>query len=323
MRSDSRPLVTVIVPVYKVEEFLSRCVESVISQSYHDLEIILVDDGSPDRCGEICDCYRGKDERIIVIHKENGGLSSARNAGIRVARGKYLCFVDSDDYIQSELIEQLLAAIARTGASISACGFASDENLLQNGITEEIRLFPAAEAIREILKDGAICTSAWGKLYERSLFDDILFPEGKYYEDYATTYKLFHKGGRIAYALTKKYYYTINTAGITRSPFSSRNMDYFAISEEVEAFIDDNYPELSSLVKNRSVSVAISLYRKLSHTPGRGQYRVEGEKLTDIIRKNLPGFLLSSYPVLKKTVGLFISLFPEISLKLLNYTFPR
>ena len=319
MSFDCQVLVTVIIPVYKVEKYLSRCVESILSQTYSRLEIILVDDGSPDRCGEMCDEYRNRDQRVVVVHKKNGGLSSARNAGIKLSHGEFLCFVDSDDYIQTDMIEQLLKAALCRNTRISACDFTSDEHKLQDGLRDDIKLYSAAEAIREILRDGEICTSAWAKLYEKSLFDEISFPEGKYYEDYATTYKLIHKAGNVAFAATKKYFYTINSGGITKSAFSPKHMDYFSISEELEAFVGRNYPELISLVRNRCTDMAISLYRKLSASEDRKRYKIEEKKLSDMIRRDLSSFLFSSYPAAKKLAGLLISASPAMSMKLMSF----
>lgn len=323
MRSCSRPTVTVIVPVYKVENYLSRCVESIQKQSWAELEIILVDDGSPDRCGEICEAYRAGDERITVIHKENGGLSSARNAGLRIAKGDWLCFVDSDDYIQTDMIEQLLTAAEKSGAPIAACGFTSDEKMLRSGITEELRIFTAAEAIREIVADGAICTSAWAKIYERRLFDGILFPEGMLYEDYGTIYKLLHRAGRVAFVDTEKYYYTYNVGGITKSAFSAKQMDYFTVSDELAAFVAENYPELSGPVRFRATDMAISLLRKLSVTPEPERFAEEEKTLVGIIRKNCPGFLFSRYAAAKKLSGLAVALCPGLTRRLFAAMFSR
>ena len=316
MKSCSQPAVTVIVPVYKVERYLSRCVDSILDQSFPDFEIILVDDGSPDRCPALCDAYREKDDRVVVIHKPNGGLSSARNAGMRIAKGEYLCFVDSDDYIMPDMIEQLTEAAAGTGAPVSCCSFTSDEALLDRVLTRQFQVFTAAEAMREILRDGAICTSAWAKLYERSLFDGIDFPEGSLYEDYGTTYKLFHRAGRVAFADTKKYYYTYNAAGITKSAFSSGQMDYFTVSEELEHFARENYPGLEKLVRARETDMAVSLLRKLSCTPERDRFAREEKGLVKAVRRDVLGFLFSRYPAAKKLSALALSAFPHLTLEL-------
>ena len=316
MRSCSHPQVTVIVPVYKVEKYLERCIDSIINQSYSNLEIILVDDGSPDRCPAICDSYALREERIKVIHKENGGLSSARNAGINEANGQYFCFVDSDDYILPDMIEQLVRSAQTFRTSISACSFSSEEDRMQPGLTDEIRLFSAAEALREILTDGVICTSAWAKLYDRALFSDVVFPEKMIFEDYATVYKLVHKAGMIAFADMAKYYYTPNYSGITKSSFSAKQMDYFTVSDEVEGFVKENYPELTAHVRNRKVDMAVSLFRKLSVTPERDRFRAEKKILAHHIRKGLLGFLAGRYPMRKKLSGLSVSLFPNLTEKI-------
>lgn len=318
LKSCAHPLVTVIVPVYKVEYFLPRCIDSILNQSYRNLEIILVDDGSPDQCPIICDNLQEKDSRVIVIHKDNGGLSSARNVGIQLAKGDYLCFVDSDDYISSDMIEQLVLAAHIKNAPISACSFTSDENLLQNGITEEVRLFSAADALYEILNDRAFCTSAWAKLFDRKLFDNIVFPEGKYYEDYGTIYKLIHKAGTIAFSDVKKYYYTINISGITKGGFSHRQMDYFFISQELEIFLAENYPEYLKIAHFRAMNMAISLYKKIAQSPDRAQFEEDRTALLEIIKLNSAGFLFSDYPLKKKVAGLMISFFPRFSERLLS-----
>ena len=321
MRSCSHPLVTVIVPVYKVEQYLERCVNSIISQSYTNLEIILVDDGSPDRCPAICDGYSQRDERIQVIHKKNGGLSSARNAGMNASNGQYFCFVDSDDYILPDMIEQLVGMVQAFHTPISACSFSSEEGRLRQGLTDEIRLLSAAEALREILTDGLVCTSAWAKLFDRELFSDVSFPEGKIFEDYATIYKLFHKAGKIAFADAAKYYYTPNYAGITKSSFSFRQMDYFSVSDEIERFVKEYYPDLTPLVQNREVDMAVSLYRKLSVTPERDRFEEERKTLVRHIRKGLFGFFSSHYPTEKKLSSLAVSLFPVLTEKLFSALF--
>ena len=170
--------------------------------------------------------------------------------------------------------------------------------------------------MREILRDGAICTSAWAKLYERSLFDGIDFPEGSLYEDYGTTYKLFHRAGRVAFADTKKYYYTYNAAGITKSAFSSGQMDYFTVSEELEHFARENYPGLEKLVRARETDMAVSLLRKLSCTPERDRFAREEKELVKAVRRDVLGFLFSRYKDAKKLSSLALSAFPHLTLEL-------
>ena len=177
-------LVSVIVPVYKVEFFLRRCVESILKQTYQNMEIILVDDGSPDRCPQICDSFCRKDTRIRVIHKKNGGLSDARNVGIEAAKGEYLCFVDSDDYIQSTMLEHLVKAVDSAGVNLAITNLKTvDEHgnrvfrVEQSPIMDGI--FPAEELLPKLYQEmGWYYIVAWNKLYHRSLFEKLRFPVG-------------------------------------------------------------------------------------------------------------------------------------------------
>ena len=182
-------LISIIIPVYKVEKYLEKCIESVLKQTYTNLQIILVDDGSPDNCGKICDEYDKKDSRIEVIHKANGGLSDARNVGISKAKGRYIGFVDSDDYIKEDMYEILLNLIKKYDADVSICNLYDviDGNECirnkENGIREYSRL----DILKEVLLDKNIQSYAWNKLYEKELFDEIKYPIGKKYEDIGTT----------------------------------------------------------------------------------------------------------------------------------------
>lgn len=178
-------LLSVIVPVYKVEPYLDRCVESIVNQTYSNLEIILVDDGSPDDCPRMCDGWAEKDSRIRVIHKENGGVSDARNVGIALATGEYLAFVDSDDYIAENMYEILISAMHRTGAEIACSG----TNIVKNGVETTVRslqkkmCFSEELALREVLLRGNVNEAVWDKVYRKTLFQGILFPKGEISED--------------------------------------------------------------------------------------------------------------------------------------------
>lgn len=216
-------LISIIVPIYNVECYLKRCVESIQNQTYKNLEIILVDDGSPDRCGEICDAYAKEDMRIRVLHKENGGLSDARNAGIQVANGEYIGFVDSDDYINTHMYECLLQSITNTSADVAICGLryvkdadSCDVNQIQ--YTDEIR--EETLSGREVQDkyfdkiERVTFTVAWNKLYKRELFETIRYPKGKLHEDEFTTYKLLYQAKRIAVINEIGYYYVIREGSI-------------------------------------------------------------------------------------------------------------
>ena len=168
-----QPLISIVIPVYKVEKYLERCILSIINQNYSNLEIILVDDGSPDDCGLICDNWAKIDNRIRVIHKENGGLSDARNAGIKIATGEFITFIDSDDYVLDNYIEYLLELIFKYNADIAICNFhqlfeETNRKVFVGGKVEKI--FNSEEAIETMLYDRDFYTCAWGKLYRKSFF---------------------------------------------------------------------------------------------------------------------------------------------------------
>ncbi|KUJ49974.1 glycosyltransferase family 2 protein [Chryseobacterium sp. JAH] len=235
------PLITVIIPVYNVEQYLEKCLDSVINQDYPDLEIILVDDGSPDQCGEICERYAKKDSRIKVIHKKNGGLSDARNVAIDVAFGEYITFVDSDDYISEDYASTLYELIKKNDCKISASGFIrfEQDDVLKVG-NEVIKeyVFSSDNAVKEMFYQQKFDTSAWAKLYHRSLFSDGLrYPVGLLYEDLATTYKLIRKSDKVTFSTKETYCYLIRSNSIEGSPFSKKKYEsLLKIIEELEIY---------------------------------------------------------------------------------------
>lgn len=204
------PEISVIVPVYKVEAYLPRCVESLLSQTYKDFEIILVDDGSPDACPAMCDAYAKKYSNIHALHKENGGLSDARNAGMTAAKGEYVTFVDSDDYVHPAYLEMLMQGI-RQGADFSVCGFIEvyDGNGIEDLDTSSISTacVNAKEGLAEILYQGFHDVSAWGILLPASLARKYPFPKGKLFEDLYTTYKFYLAAETVAFIRVPLYYY--------------------------------------------------------------------------------------------------------------------
>ena len=216
------PLISVIVPVYKVESFLDRCVESLRSQSYRNMEIILVDDGSPDGCPQMCDAWAEKDARIKVLHKPNGGLSDARNHGVAIARGDYISFVDSDDYVSPDYVEYLFTLLREEGADI-ACGsfryvYDSGETF-DNQPPEQTELFDHVSTCRELMGEGRYMrlVTAWAKLFPRSIVEDNPFPVGRLHEDEATTYKYYYQSGNTVIGTREIYAYYQNDKSITHT----------------------------------------------------------------------------------------------------------
>lgn len=204
-------LISVIVPIYNVEQFLSKCIQSIINQSYSRLEIILVDDGSTDDSPQICDEFKEKDKRIKVIHKKNGGLSDARNVGIEVASGEYIGFVDSDDYIDELMYEKLLNACIRNNSYISICGRnivnIDNDILCQQFTVEKEVVYDGKTAIKKLLLWDSCDSAAWDKLYKKELFEDLKYPLGVWSEDYAVTSRIFAKADKIVHVGEALYYY--------------------------------------------------------------------------------------------------------------------
>lgn len=207
-------LISLIVPVYQVEDYLEDCIKSLLVQTYKNIEILLIDDGSPDGCGRICDAYAGKDARIRVVHQENRGLSGARNAGIRLAKGEYIAFIDSDDLISPEYVEILYDMIHRNHAEIAVCDYARVRKELDQTTSaspQEICL-PSRQMLLEWHgKRKRFETVVWNKLYHRSIFingaSPILFPEGKEHEDVYVSHLLVQNAGKITITSQKLYMY--------------------------------------------------------------------------------------------------------------------
>ena len=266
--------ISVIVPVYKVEKFLHRCVDSILGQTFRDFELILVDDGSPDSCGEICEAYAAKDSRIHVIHQQNGGLSAARNTGIdwvmAESHSHWIVFVDSDDWVHPEFLQQLYAAAEQTFCKISACGFLRTEGApLPENEDFSIQVMSADDYYCGCVHDG-VTAVAWNKLYHRSLFKKLRYPIGKLHEDEFTTYQAVYQAGKIGVTPARLYAYYQNPEGIMRSEWNPRRMHVLEAFEEQIAFaqLHGNDRLLQKTVLSYIFSIhdhlgkAIKVYRK-------------------------------------------------------------
>ncbi len=226
-------LISVIVPVYKVEKELPRCVDSILRQTYPHLQVILVDDGSPDRSGEICDAYAQKDSRVQVIHKENGGLSDARNAGSGQADGDYLMFIDSDDYIEPDMAEKLYRALRDSDAQMSICNFQYDCSAIDDGedYKDQFVIPDAVLSGREIairraaVNDSGYWVIACNKLYSKSLFDNVRFPIGKQHEDEFVFHRVLLQCDTVACVHDALYHYVLRDGSIMRAAYSVRRLD--------------------------------------------------------------------------------------------------
>lgn len=227
-------LVSIIVPVYNVSAYLRKCVESLVNQTYKRIEIILVDDGSTDNSGFLCDEWKKTDSRIVVIHKENGGLSDARNAGIDICHGDYILFVDSDDSIPVYTCELLLETKNKYDSDIviSSTFLEYEDGRIvdEDKVYHEPVTVSGIEAIKNVFAGKGY--SAWGKLYKRKLFQEQRFPKGRIDEDFATAYKIFFLADRVTYIPDNLYYYLKRSGSIMKSPFCANKMDFIVNAEE-------------------------------------------------------------------------------------------
>jgi len=257
-------LVSVIIPVYNVERYLDRCINSIINQTYSNIEIILINDGSTDKSLEKCNEYKDKDSRIKLISKKNSGLSDTRNCGINVATGKFLTFIDSDDWITSDYIKHLIDLVNSYQADISVTSYlkvweGKEEVLRINDKDKKPVIMDSEEAIVFLLYQRLFTTSAWGKLFKQELFKDVNFPSGKIYEDMGTIYKLFYNAKKIVYADHKTYLYFQRGGSIVNSPFSIKRLEYLEFTKECMEFTKEMLPSAYSAAVSRHFSACFQL----------------------------------------------------------------
>lgn len=276
-------LISIIVPVYNVEQYLDKCVESIVSQTYKNIEIILVDDGSPDSCPTMCDDWAKKDDRIQVIHKENGGLSDARNAGLKIAKGNYIAFVDSDDWIDQRYIQYLYKAIQQTNAEISACDICkvNNETETKSVIAEslEVQLYTSQEAIKDILNNRRFRAVVWNKLYKREILRGEQFEIGRFHEDEFFSYRLYDKAENLAFLELSLYNYR-QRSGSIMTLVSIRHLDVLdAYLERIE-LLEKKYPDLVLKDKMNFCIACINLYSEFL-TQNKAQKRVAKRKIQE------------------------------------------
>ena len=274
-----KPLISVILPIYNVAQFLPRCIESVCSQTYDNLEIILVDDGSPDDCGDICDKYAEKDNRIVVVHKQNGGLSDARNKGAEIANGEYITFIDSDDYVTDTYVEYLYSLIEKYHTRMSLCThtvvFEKGNNIIYGNGKDEV--LTTEICLERMLYDDVINTSAWAKLYETEMVRKFPYPVGKLFEDIATTYKFFMECGTIACGYKSQYFYMLRSSSIVYQKFNMKKLELLEMTDIMAN------PQLKTAIRRRQLYARFSTLNQFQNVNG---YKNEKKELISYIRKN-------------------------------------
>lgn len=307
-------LISIIVPVYNIERYIGECIKSILCQTYPKIEILLINDGSTDRSGEICQNYAQIDSRIKVLIKENGGLSSARNYGIKHAAGDYYLFVDGDDTIEKDMCQILLNLLKKKKAEIAISSMYRGEKKVKK---ERIQKYTPKSAIKQMLKEKTFNTSACGKLFRKEVFNGIWFPEDKIYEDLATIYKVFHKAEKIIFYNVPLYYYRKREGSIMQQRFHKKKLDIIGISKEQIEFLKEFYPGLERIAYNRLVRYCISFLKELAQNGD-----IENEAvciLQNYVKQGYPYYLISGYKITSKMFGLMVCWDYRVACKIYGY----
>lgn len=312
-------LISVIIPVYNVQEYLDHCVTSVQNQTYQNIEIVLVDDGSTDGCGEMCEQYTKRDNRILVIHKENGGLSDARNEGMKKAHGQYITFVDSDDMIDRKFIEKLYVALKKSGSDIAFCNYIeTNENIIKVECQETgtLHTYSNIECLKNLYqpKEHGMTFVTWGKLYDIRLFRDygIQFPYGKIHEDTFVTYQIVYYAKCITFLNLPLYYYRIRPNSIMHSSSPSQHLHGIeATRSACRFFFKNNEREVFAYAVNAHFHAYIRILLKMHDILDKDRYSSVKKQMLQEYRIDVKIYLLHAKLGLKKTVFYFLfGLFP-------------
>ena len=315
-------LISVIVPIYNVEKYLHQCLKSIVNQTYKNLEIILVDDGSPDNCPKICDEYSRKDKRIKVIHKENGGLSSARNAGLDVVTGEYISFIDSDDMIDEKFIETLYNLCKENNCDISECNLQRfEKEVVKKADNYDKKIYTNYEMQRRLYIPEYFIRGivVWNKLYKRYLYDDIRFPVGKINEDEFATYKVLYKC-RSSICVTEEelYYYRINENSIMGQKFNPKRLDVLDAFEERKEFYKskgENELYFSTVWKYQDMLKKFYILAKQEKLENKDDFK----KIKKALKKNIFSYLHTDKASKKEKIKMFMfSMLPDIYLRMMK-----
>lgn len=297
-----KPLISVIVPAYNVEKFIGKCIDSILRQSFKDFEVLLIDDGAKDSTPEICDACAKKDSRIKVYHKENGGLSDARNYGIDRMQGKYVTFIDSDDYVDSGYFEYLYGLITQEeDIQIAICGKKSvreDENASPDPETFH-EIITGERAVQKMLCGHGSGHSAWGKLYSVDLWKTVRYPKGKIYEDYATTYRVMALVDKAAWGNAAMYFYVQHIESIMHQKCSRRSLSLVDIADEETEFIVKKWPALKQEALARKVTSELKCLQNILNAKNE-EFDDYKQKIVEDVRRH-KGELLASKKVALKT----------------------
>lgn len=277
--------VSIVIPIYNIEKYLRPCLDSILAQTYTDLEVLLVNDGSSDGSGDICHEYQDKDNRFVAIDKENGGAADARNVALDRMTGDYVTFIDGDDYVSPDFIEKLMNLVDNYGAEIAICGWCNvDEKgeipFCKNDGT--IKQYDTKEAITALLYQEDFDTAMWPKLYKRDLFDTIRFPKGNLYEDIAIIFDVFLGASKVAFVDLANYYYLLRESGTTLKKFTKGKMDLIDVVDHIEQKIVGLYPDLQKATMSKYVRANFHIYMQIPQTK---EFEEERKRIRQNIKK--------------------------------------
>lgn len=301
----NNPCISVVVPVYCVEKYLCRCLDSIIAQTYKNLDVILVDDGSTDSSGIICDEYQKKDKRIRTFHKENGGQSDARNYGIMKAKGSYITFIDSDDYVTPDYVDFLYNLISKKNSPMSVCSlyicFTNSNKVLNNGDGTLVEL-SGKECIRKMCYQ-QLDACVYAKLYDIRLFKDVKFPVGKIFEDFGIVYKLFDQCDKVVCGFKPKYYYMIRPNSTVTSSFSESKLDMLYMVDTMADYVMKKHPDLKKAVIRRQVYGRFSTLNHMLDVSD-DKYISIREDIIKFINENQQGLLRDSQVPIRDKIAI-------------------
>ena len=307
------PLISIIIPIYNVADYLSRCLDSLVGQTYINFEAILVNDGSTDESKKICQEYVRKDKRFVLVNKKNGGVSSARNAGVDKATGDYITFVDPDDYVDPDYLNTLLDTMRKHNADVSACGhitrYEASDVTISSACGKQLAL-TAEEAIRAMLYETyeGLGVSLWAKLFAKSVFDGVRFPEGKIFEDTAIVFELIGAAKTIGANLTSKYNYMMRGDSITNCNFDKSKLDMLDATEYACDKAVKKFPSLKCAAKSRKVYAYLSTLSQASKSTVKPDKKTTKMLIKYVRRHGLP-LIFDKDVKSRNKIGIITSLF--------------
>ncbi|HWQ98523.1 MAG TPA: glycosyltransferase [Clostridia bacterium] len=305
----NEPLITLIVPVFRAEAYLSICLDSVLSQTHRNIEVILIDDGSPDGSGAICDAYAAKDARVRVFHQENKGVSAARNTGLAQAKGAYISFVDADDWVEPDYLSYLLKLLLDHDVALSACNhfvYARERDHAKYPVNHEVCILTQRQSAENLLYHLPPDASPWGKLYARELFDELRYPEGMLFEDTYLIADLVFTAAGVAFGSEPKYHYRFQEQTISKGTPVGKRWDYLLAADHLAESVLLRYPDLSAGCTRRRVHAAMSIRRLFVYADASAAEDLA--RCTAIIRAGAKSVLLDLRAPMRDKAGVLLAL---------------